>query len=157
MTNIRILAGNLTADPVLQFTRAGKPYVSFTVADTPRRRNAQTEQWEDGETTFQRCEAYVAAENIADSVGKGARVIVIGRIRTDRFTPRGSERQVSVDKLIVEEIGVSLRWSTAKPVRTQRTGAGQAPQAGQAVDPNDADYVPSDDELYEDDAEDETA
>jgi len=133
-TNIRVIAGNLTADPKLQFTRGGKPYVSFTVADTPRRRNAQTDKWEDGETTFQRCEAYVAAENITESVGKGDRVLAVGRIRTERFTPRGGDHEVSVDKLVVEEIGVSLRWTAAQPVRTKRSGADEV--SGHSVEPH---------------------
>jgi single-strand DNA-binding protein len=119
--NVQI-AGNLTAAPELRFTPAGKAVATFQVAQTPRRRNGNG--WVDGTTTFLRCEAWEAmGENVAESLGKGDRVVVVGRLRTERFTARNGDRagqEITTTRLIVDEIGVSLRWATAKPVRPTR-------------------------------------
>ena len=104
------VVGNLTADPELRFTNSGIPVASFTVASTPRTFDRQSGEWKDGEALFLRCSIWRdAAENVAESLTKGARVIVQGNNRT------------SIE-LQVDEIGPSLRYATAKPTRTQRGG-----------------------------------
>lgn len=120
--------GNLTADPELRFTPAGAAVATFTVASTPRRFNAQTNQWEDGEALFLRCNIWrQAAENVAESLTKGSRVIVSGRLKQRSYETREGEKR-SVIELEVEEIGPSLKYATAKVNRAGRgDGPGGAP------------------------------
>jgi single-strand DNA-binding protein len=122
--------GNLTADPELRFTPAGAAVATFTVASTPRKFNSQTNQWEDGEALFLRCNIWrQAAENVAESLFKGARVIVSGRLKQRSYETREGEKR-SVIELEVEEIGPSLKYATAKVNRTSGAGAGASSGGG---------------------------
>ena len=124
--------GNLTADPDLRFTQAGVPVASFTIASTPRAFNKQTGQWEDGEALFMRCNIWRdAAENVAESLEKGSRVIAQGRLKQRAFTDReGNNRTVM--ELDVDEVGPSLKYAIAKPQKIdRRQGGGQGGYAPQ--------------------------
>ncbi|PID54284.1 MAG: single-stranded DNA-binding protein [Micrococcales bacterium] len=118
------VVGNLTADPELRFTPNGAAVANFTVASTPRIFNRQTQQWEDQEALFLRCSVWRdLAENVTESLTKGNRVVVQGRLRQRSFDTREGERR-SVIEMEVDEIGPSLRFATAKPNRTSRGGGG---------------------------------
>ncbi|NED95497.1 single-stranded DNA-binding protein [Phytoactinopolyspora alkaliphila] len=128
------IVGNLTDDPELRFTPSGAAVANFTVASTPRTFNRQTSAWEDGETLFMRCSVWrQVAENAAESLQRGMRVIVSGRLRQRSFDTREGEKRTVIE-LDVDEIGPSLRYATAKVTRTQRQGGGfgggGAPQGG---------------------------
>ncbi len=115
------IVGNLTADPELRFTPAGHAVADFTVASTPRSYDRQTGQWRDGEALFLRCTAWrQLAEHTAESLTKGIRVIVTGRLRQRSFElTEGVTRTVT--ELDVDELGPSLRHSTARVTKTTRT------------------------------------
>ncbi len=118
------VVGNLTADPELRFTPSGAAVASFTVASTPRTFDRQANEWKDGETLFLRCSIWrEAAENVAESLTKGMRVIVQGRLVQRSYETREGEKRTVVE-LQVDEIGPSLRYATAKVTRTQRSGGG---------------------------------
>ncbi|GAA4824282.1 single-stranded DNA-binding protein [Tomitella cavernea] len=124
------VVGNLTADPELRFTPSGAAVAGFTVASTPRRFNQQTNQWEDGEALFLRCSIWrQAAENVAESLTKGARVVVQGRLKQRSFETREGEKRTVVE-LDVDEIGPSLRYATAKVEKVSRGGGGGGGYAG---------------------------
>lgn len=117
--------GNLTDDPELRFTPSGAAVANFTVASTPRTLNRQTNEWEDGEAMFLRCSIWrQAAENVAESLQKGARVIVNGRMRARTWEDRDGNKRTSFE-VDVDEIGPSLRFATAKVARAGRSGGGQ--------------------------------
>jgi single-strand DNA-binding protein len=119
--------GNLVADPELRFTPAGAAVATITVASTPRRFNSQTNQWEDGEALFLRCNIWrQAAENVAESLSKGARVIVSGRLKQRSYDTREGEKRTVIE-LEVEEVGPSLKYATAK---VNRTGRAEGAPAG---------------------------
>ncbi|MFK4068730.1 single-stranded DNA-binding protein [Streptomyces sp. NPDC029674] len=122
--------GNLTDDPELRFTPNGAPMVKFTVASTPRTYDKAANQWRDGTAMFLRCTAWRdLAEHVADSLTKGMRVIVSGRLRQHNWqTPEGDNR--SMLGLEIDEIGPSLRFATAKVERVQRS----APAPSAAAD-----------------------
>ncbi|MFB7293594.1 single-stranded DNA-binding protein [Actinacidiphila glaucinigra] len=115
--------GNLVDDPELRFTPAGVPVARFTVASTPRSFDRETNTWRDGEPTFLDCSAWrQLAENLAESVTKGARVVVAGRLRTDRWeTPEGEKRSRMV--LDVDDVGASMTFATVTIARTTRPAA----------------------------------
>jgi len=116
--------GNLTDDPELRFTPSGAAVANFTVASTPRTFDRQTNDWKDGETLFLRCSIWrQAAENVAESLQKGMRVIVQGRLVSRSYETREGEKR-TVNELQVEEIGPSLTWATAKVTRASRSGGG---------------------------------
>lgn len=116
--------GNLTADPELRFTPSGAAVASFTVASTPRTFDRQTGEWKDGEALFLRCNIWrQAAENVAESLTRGARVIVNGRLKQRSFETREGEKRTVVE-LDVDEIGPSLRYATAKVNKVNRGGGG---------------------------------
>jgi single-strand DNA-binding protein len=118
------VVGNITDDPELRFTPSGAAVANFTVASTPRTLNKQTNEWEDGEALFLRCSIWrQAAENVAESLQKGARVIVQGRLKARTWETREGEKRTSFE-LDVDEIGPSLRWATAKVTRASRSGGG---------------------------------
>ncbi|MDK7150509.1 single-stranded DNA-binding protein [Winkia sp. UMB3158] len=118
------VVGNLTADPELRFTASGAPVASFTIASTPRRYNRQSGQWEDGEALFMRCSLWrQAAENAADSLQKGMRVIAQGRLQQRSYETREGEKRTVVE-MQVDEIGPSLTFATARVERSQRGGSG---------------------------------
>ena len=111
------VVGNLTADPELRFTEDGTPVANFSIASTPRTRNATTNEWEDGETLFLRGSVWrEPAENVANSLHKGDRVIAQGRLKARKFvTDDGEER--TVFELDVDEVGPALRFATAEVTR----------------------------------------
>src|SRR6187455_3288870 len=116
------LVGNLTADPELRFTPSGAAVANFTVASTPRTFDRQTNEWKDGEALFMRCSIWRdAAENVAESLTKGARVIVSGRLKQRSYETREGEKRTVVE-LEVEEVGPSLKYATAKVNRASRGG-----------------------------------
>jgi len=118
------VVGNLTDDPELRFTPSGAAVANFTVASTPRTFNRQTSSWEDGETLFMRCSIWrQAAENVAESLTRGTRVIVQGRLKQRSFETREGEKRTVVE-LEADEIGPSLTWATAKVTRTSRQSGG---------------------------------
>lgn len=118
------VVGNLTADPELRFTPNGAAVASFTVASTPRTFDRQANEWRDGETLFLRCSIWRdAAENVAESLTKGTRVIVQGRLVQRSFETREGEKRTVVE-MQVDEIGPSLRYATAKVTRASRGGQG---------------------------------
>ena len=121
-TQITVI-GNLTGDPELRFIQSGAAVVNFTVASTPRTFERQTNEWKDGDTLFMRCSLWrEAAENVAESLTKGMRVVVVGRLVSRSWEANGEKRTVM--ELQVDEVGPSLRYSTAKVTRTQRAGSG---------------------------------
>ncbi|MEU2256312.1 single-stranded DNA-binding protein [Nocardia xishanensis] len=116
--------GNLTADPELRFTPAGQAVANFTVASTPRVFDRNTNEWKDGEALFLRCNIWrEAAENVAESLTRGARVIVSGRLKQRSYETREGEKRTVVE-LEVDEVGPSLRYATAKVNKTSRGGGG---------------------------------
>lgn len=116
------LVGNLTADPELRFTPSGAPVANFTVASTPRTFDRQANEWKDGDAMFLNCAVWrQAAENVAESLTKGMRVIVQGRLRSRSYETREGEKR-TVFEVDVEEIGPALKYATAKVTRT--TGGG---------------------------------
>ncbi|OLR91020.1 single-stranded DNA-binding protein [Actinokineospora bangkokensis] len=119
------VVGNLTADPELRFTPSGAAVASFTVASTPRTFDRQSGEWKDGEALFLRCNIWrQAAENVAESLTRGARVIVQGRLKQRSFETREGEKRTVIE-LEVDEVGPSLRYATAKVNKVSRgTGGG---------------------------------
>jgi single-strand DNA-binding protein len=114
--------GNLTDDPELRFTPSGAAVANFTVASTPRILDKATNEWKDGDALFLRCSIWrQAAENVAESLQRGARVIVTGRLRQRSYETKEGEKRTVVE-LEVDEIGPSLRWATAKVAKAQRGG-----------------------------------
>ena len=118
------VVGNLTADPELRFTPSGAAVANFTVASTPRIFDRQTNEYKDGETLLMRCSIWrEAAENVAESLTRGARVVVTGRLVSRSWdTPEGEKRTVM--EMQADEIGPSLRFATAKVTKAQRGGGG---------------------------------
>ncbi|PZT95417.1 MAG: single-stranded DNA-binding protein [Gordonia sp. (in: high G+C Gram-positive bacteria)] len=125
------VVGNIVADPELRFTPSGAAVANFRIASTPRRFNSQTNQWEDGEGLFLTCNVWrQAAENVAESLQKGMRVIVNGRLRQRSYETREGEKR-TVYEVEVEEVGPSLKYATAKVTRTSRdSGQGGGQQSG---------------------------
>ncbi len=122
-TNMTVV-GNLTADPELRFTPSGAAVANFTVASTPRKFNAQTNQWEDMDALFMRCNIWrQAAENVAESLTRGSRVVVTGRLRQRSYDTKEGEKRTVVE-LEVDEIGPSLKYATAKVNKVSRGSGG---------------------------------
>ena len=120
------VVGNLTADPELRFTASGAAVANFTVASTPRTFDRGTNEWKDGEALFLRCNIWrQAAENVAESLTRGSRVIVSGRLKQRSFETKEGEKRTVIE-LEVDEIGPSLRYATAKVNRVTRTEGGSA-------------------------------
>jgi|SRR6476661_2816539 single-strand DNA-binding protein len=127
-TTITVI-GNLTNDPELRFTPSGSAVANFTIASTPRTFDRQSNEWKDGETLFLRASVWrEAAENVAESLTKGMRVIVNGRLKSRSYETKEGEKRTVIE-LEVDEIGPSLRYANAKVNRTQRSG-GQGGQGG---------------------------
>ena len=117
------VVGNLTDDPELRFTPSGAAVANFTVASTPRTFDRQTNEWKDGDALFLRCSIWrQAAENVAESLQRGTRVVVQGRLRQRSYETKEGEKRTVIE-LEVDEIGPSLRYATAKVNKTSR-GAG---------------------------------
>ena len=134
------VVGNLTDDPELRFTASGAAVANFTVASTPRFFDKNTNDWKDGDALFLRCSIWrQAAENVAETLTKGARVIVQGRLKQRSYETREGEKR-TVYELDVDEVGPSLRYATAKVTKVSRSGGGGgfgggAPAAAPADDP----------------------
>src|SRR5712691_550619 len=118
------VVGNITADPELRFTPSGAAVANFTVASTPRTFDRQTNEWKDGDALFLRCNIWrQAAENVAESLTRGARVIVTGRLKQRSFETKEGEKR-TVFELEVDEVGPSLRYATAKVNKGSRGSSG---------------------------------
>jgi single-strand DNA-binding protein len=116
------VVGNLTNDPELRFTPSGQAVASFTVASTPRTLDRQSNEWKDGDPLFLRCTVWrQAAENVAETLHKGYRVIVQGRLKQRSFETREGEKRTVVE-LDVDEVGPSLRYATARVNKAGRSG-----------------------------------
>lgn len=126
--NITVV-GNVVADPELRFTSTGAAVATFRVASTPRRYDSQSGQWVDGEALFLTCNVWrQVAENIAETLTKGMRVIVTGRLRSRSYDTQNGDRR-TVMELEVDEVGPSLRYATAQVTRNPR-GEGGGNQGG---------------------------
>jgi single-strand DNA-binding protein len=122
--------GNLTADPELRFTPSGAAVANFTVASTPRTFDRQSNEWKDGESLFLNCSVWrQAAENAAESLVRGSRVIVSGRLKARSYETREGEKR-TVFEVDVDEVGPSLRYATAKVTKASRGGGGGGGQSG---------------------------
>jgi single-strand DNA-binding protein len=129
------VVGNLTADPELRFTPSGAAVANFTVASTPRTFDRQTNEWKDGEALFLNCSVWrQAAENAAESLTRGMRVIVSGRLKARSYETREGEKR-TVFEIDVDEVGPSVKYATAKVTKTSRSGGGQGFQSGGGDDP----------------------
>lgn len=129
-TTITII-GNLTDDPELRFTSSGAAVAKFRVASTPRFMDRQSNEWKDGEPLFLACTVWrQAAENVAESLQRGARVIVSGRLRQRSYETTAGEKR-TVYEVEVDDVGPSLRYATAKVQKMQRSGG----QGGQGKSP----------------------
>jgi single-strand DNA-binding protein len=139
--------GNLTADPELRFIPSGAAVTNFTVASTPRFWDKQTNDWKDGEALFLRCNAWrQTAENVAETLQRGMRVIVTGRLKQRSFETKEGEKRTVVE-LDVDEVGPSLKWASAQVRKAERSSTSggnsggfgssgsSAPQAQQPDDP----------------------
>ncbi len=133
------VVGNLVDDPELRFTPSGAAVANFRIASTPRTFDRQTNEWKDGDALFLSCSVWrQAAENVAESLQRGMRVVVQGRLKARTYETREGEKR-TVFEIEVEEVGPSLKYATAKVTRTTRSGGGggfsggqggQAPQGG---------------------------
>ncbi|PRW61911.1 single-stranded DNA-binding protein [Actinopolyspora mortivallis] len=121
---VTTVVGNLTADPELRFTPSGAAVANFTVASTPRYYDRQAGEWKDGEALFLRCNIWrQAAENVAETLARGMRVVVQGRLRQRSFETKEGEKRTVIE-MEVDEVGPSLRYATAKVNKISRGGSG---------------------------------
>lgn len=121
---VMTVVGNLTADPELRFTANGAAVANFTVASTPRTYDRASNEWKDGAALFLRCNIWRdAAENVAESLSKGMRVIVTGRLRQRSYETQDGEKR-TIYELEVDEVGPSLRFASARVERQNRSGSG---------------------------------
>lgn len=124
------VVGNLVDDPELRFTPSGAPVANFRIASTPRTFDRQSNEWKDGDTLFLSCAVWrQAAENVAESLQRGMRVIVQGRLKSRQYETREGEKR-TVFEIDVEEVGPSLRSASAKVTKTQRSGGGGGGYSG---------------------------
>ena len=120
------VVGNLVDDPELRFTPSGAAVANFRIASTPRTFDRQTNEWKDGDSLYLSCSVWrQAAENVAESLQKGMRVVIQGRLKQRSFDTREGEKRTVVE-LEVDEVGPSLAFATAKVVRASRSGSGGA-------------------------------
>ncbi len=125
------IVGNLTADPELRFTPSGAAVANFTVASTPRTFDRQSNEWKDGETLFMRCSIWRdSAENVAESLHRGTRVIVTGRLKSRSYETKEGEKRTVIE-LDVDEVGPSLRYASAKVTKAERGGGSGGGFGGQ--------------------------
>jgi single-strand DNA-binding protein len=137
------VVGNLVDDPELRFTPSGAAVANFRIASTPRTFDKQSNEWKDGDALFLSCSVWrQAAENVAESLQKGMRVVVQGNLRSRQYETREGEKR-TVFEIQVDEVGPSLKYATAKVTRTQRSGGssygGGQQGGGQAGAPADND------------------
>jgi single-strand DNA-binding protein len=127
--------GNLTADPELRFTPSGTAVANFTVASTPRTMDRQSGEWRDGDAMFLRCTLWKQyAENVAESLTRGTRVVVQGRLRQRSYETKEGEKR-TVIQLDVDEIGPALRYATATINKVTRVTGGAEPSGSWAKEP----------------------
>ncbi|WNV91367.1 single-stranded DNA-binding protein [Umezawaea sp. Da 62-37] len=139
------VVGNLTADPELRFTQSGAAVASFTVASTPRTFDKASGEWKDGDALFLRCNVWrQVAENVAESLTRGSRVVVTGRLRQRSFETKENEKR-TVMELEVDEIGPSLRYATAKVNKVSRGGGEGGGFGGGSSAPRGGGGAPADD------------
>ena len=120
------IVGNLTADPELRFTPSGAAVANFTVASTPRSFDRQANEWKDGEALFMRCNVWRdSAEHVAESLARGQRVIVMGRLKQRSFETKEGEKRTVIE-CEVDEVGPALRYATAKVTRAARGDSGSS-------------------------------
>lgn len=125
--NTLTIIGNLTSDPELKFTGSGKAVANFTVAQTPRYLDKASGEWKDGEALFMRCSLWAdAAENLAESLSKGTRVIVTGKLKQRSYETKEGEKRVAVE-LEVSEIGASLRYAKVSVTKVAKGSRVTAP------------------------------
>jgi single-strand DNA-binding protein len=140
--NTMTLVGNLVDDPELRFTPAGQPVARFRIASTPRYRDSKTGEWKDGEPLFLTCQVWrQAAENVAESLTRGTRAIVTGKLRQRSYETKEGEKR-TVYELDVDEVGPSLRNASAKVTKVTRTGTGDGGQRQAEADPWASDEPP---------------
>jgi single-strand DNA-binding protein len=133
------IVGNLVDDPELRFTPSGAAVANFRIASTPRTFDKQSNEWKDGEALFLSCSVWrQAAENVAESLTKGMRVVVQGRLKQRSYETREGEKRTVVE-LEVEEVGPSLKYATAKVARASRGGGGGSYSGGSAGSAGGAD------------------
>lgn len=121
------VVGNLTADPMLRFTSSGVAVVDFTVAQTQRSYDRNSGEWKDQDTLFFRCSAWRdMAENVADSLTKGMRVVVTGRLQIRSYQARETGENRQSIEIQVDEVGLSLRYAKAQVTRNERRASGGA-------------------------------
>jgi single-strand DNA-binding protein len=131
------VVGNLVDDPELRFTPSGAAVANFRIASTPRTLDRQTNEWKDGDALFLSCSVWrQAAENVAESLQKGMRVVVQGRLKQRQYETREGEKRTVVE-LDVDEVGPSLKYATAKVARTTRQGGGGGYSGGGSGAPAD--------------------
>ena len=122
------LVGNLVDDPILRFAQSGAAVANFTIASTPRAFDKQSNEWKDGDTMFLNCSVWrQAAENVSETLTKGMRVIVQGRLKSRSYDDRDGNKR-TVFEVDVEEIGPSLAWATAVVTRAAGGGGKSAPR-----------------------------
>ncbi|MFC9995844.1 single-stranded DNA-binding protein [Nocardia sp. NPDC127526] len=149
------IIGNLTTDPEMRYTQNGHQVVNFTIAATPRVFDRKKNEWVDGAALFMRCQLWrEAAENVAESLTKGARVIVTGKLQQRSYDDREGNKRTIVE-LVADEVGVSLKYAVAKPIKrsnrnsggTQRPTKGGTDTARGVGDDPYAEYKPESDEV----------
>lgn len=129
------VVGNMVADPELRFTPSGAAVASFTIASTPRTFDKTTNEWKDGDSLFLRCSVWrQAAENVAESLAKGARVIATGRLKQRSYETREGEKRTVVE-LEVDEVGPSLKSATAKVNKASRASTDGSGGQSAGADP----------------------
>ncbi|SDP61058.1 single-strand DNA-binding protein [Actinopolyspora xinjiangensis] len=134
--------GNTTSDPELRFTPNGAAVANFTVASTPRYYDKQAGEYKDGETLFLRCNIWrQAAENVAETLTRGMRVVVQGRLRQRSFETKEGEKRTVVE-MEVDEVGPSLRYATARVTKATSGGGGSGDAWGSAPAPAQDDSPP---------------
>ena len=122
------IVGNLVGDPELRYTQTGQAVATFRVASTPRFRDNATGEWKDGDSLFLSCNVWrQAAENVAESLQRGSRVIVSGRLRQRSYETREGEKR-TVYEVEVDDVGPSLRNASAKVTKSSRSGGGYGGQ-----------------------------
>lgn len=130
MTTEITVIGNIVDDPELRFTPSGAAVCNFTVADNERIKDQSTGEWKDGDATFYRCDVWrETAENVAESLQKGQRVIVKGRVKNRKYEKQDGTVGYSLE-ISVDAVGPDLRWATAKVTRTAKGGNGGGQQGG---------------------------
>jgi single-strand DNA-binding protein len=124
------VVGNLTNEPELRFTPSGAAVASFTIASSSRVLDKTTNEWKDGDTVFMRCSVWRQyAENVAESLQKGMRVIATGRLKQRSYETREGEKRTVVE-MEVDDVGPALRYATAKVNKVQRSGGGFGSEGG---------------------------